>query len=111
VLLKVHDVSTTVIERVTNLCEASLPFLVEISSFVTVAFSRIVPIDDLVDAFQSLCDLGVFRHPQSIPSQRPVMMSRNSTRMSFDYLPFGIRCVRHLPFLTSEQESQKATFE
>jgi hypothetical protein len=29
----------------------------------------------------------------------------------FDRLPFGIRCVRHLRFLTSEQEPQKATFE
>jgi len=111
VLLEVHDVPAAIIKTITNLCEESLPFLVEISSFVTVAFSRIEPIDDLVDAFQSLCDLGVFRHPQSIPSQRPVMMSRNSTRMGFDYLPFGIRCVRHLRCLTSEQEPQKDTFE
>ena len=48
-LLEVHDVPTTVIETITNLREKSLPLLVEIPSFVTVAFGRVELIDDLIE--------------------------------------------------------------
>ena len=66
-LLEVHDVPTAVIETITNLREKSLPLLVEIPSFVTVAFGRVELIDDLIetlsvwlaldriDLFESFC--------------------------------------------------------
>lgn len=81
-LLKVYDVSAAVIETIMNLRQESVPLLVEGLSFVTIAFIRIKLIDDLVDALQSLGDLGVFRHPQSTPSQSAVMTSRSRTRIA-----------------------------
>lgn len=47
-LLEVHDVSAAVIEMITNFREESLPLLVEVPAFVSVAFGRIELIDDLV---------------------------------------------------------------
>ena len=37
--------------------------------------------------------------------------AKDLARIGFDRLPFGIQCVRHLCFLTSEQEPEKATLE
>ena len=44
---------------------------VEILAFITAAFGRVELIYDLIDAFQSLCDLGTFHHPQSTPTRGP----------------------------------------